>query len=562
MDNQAFWLGAEVGHTESISHVPTQITNYKSSATPLSDKELSFFKGYLLRSGATAKKYSVYIKPTVKIKFVPTNDGTTIITRPHYQQVVKWTNKWAYLQNASIATNSIGFGEICYIILNFKKQKIDAEGNEVLANDKTYYRTPTTLSLAAGTYYYREISNSCSKLLINDYKFTVSETSDYQTVEISHMPKLVKMEYHADYEIGDNCLSVLQNCINTTTQHLEDNYYDPHYGKSLSVSLTMPRTIRIDHTIDNILVECSDFDTDLTDKFQISWSNACHTYGLLDTYFAPDKIMSFGDEVSARKVYLDEGKFASRDTYKLYGYAGMDKTLVQNVQLPCCLMCECAEANANTSLNIKRYYPLNGVEYSCQYEVNDLAQISDGYGEAYHGYVEEVRKIWGSLYQKRVTGYSVQLWKNIHPQINVIHRQSSTLAESKVSTYNYWDTSGNSHVETTSKEAVVTDNDYAQTFESSVTSPITGYAEVYRFVYNSCRTILSQNGIDLKPTLGGMLWYYETDDGICEASDTGTKRCDYTENPTIEDESKITKAFIAAPIFYNEIKEGYENYFE
>lgn len=558
MDNQAFWLGAEVGRTESISHVPTQTTNYKGSATPLSDKELSFFKGYLLRSGATAKKYSVYIKPTVKIKFVPTNDGTTIITRPHYQQVVKWTNKWAYLQNASIATNSIGFGEICYIILNFKKQKIDAEGNEVLATDKTYYRTPTTLSLAAGTYYYREISNSCSKLLINDYKFTVSETSDYQTVEISHMPKLVKMEYHADYDIGDDSLSAIKNCVNTTSQSLLDSYYDRDKGKSLTVSLTYPRCVCINYDVDKILVG----DNDFTDKFQISWNNDSYRWGLIDSFFIPNKIMSFGDETYTKTVYLDNNRSTSRDVYKLYSYVGWDNTLLSNIQLPYRLVCECSEANTQTSLGIKRYYPLNGVEYSCQYEVNELSQIGDGYGEAYHGYVEEVKKIWGSLYQKRVTGYSIQSSKNTHPQIKVVNRQSSTLAESSVSTWNYWDTSGESHVETTSKEAVVTDNDYAQTFESSVTSPITGYAEVYRFVYNSCRTILSQNGIDLKPTLGGMLWYYETDDGICEASDTGTKRCDYIGNPTIEDDSKITKAFIAAPIFYNEIKEGYENYFE
>lgn len=548
MDNRAFWLGAEVGRTESVSHVPTQTTNYKGSATPLSDKELSFFKGYLLRSGATAKKYSVYINPTIKMRNISVYNGAT----------TKYTYRWAYLQNASISSGYIGFAEICYIILNSNKQKIDAEGNVVSAEDKSYYHTPTTLSLTEGTYYYREIANSCGKLLVSDYEFTVSGTSDYQTVEISHMPKLVKMEYHADYDIGDDSLSAIKNCVNTTSQSLLDSYYDRDKGKSLTVSLTYPRCVCINYDVDKILVG----DNDFTDKFQISWNNDSYRWGLIDSFFIPDKTMSFGDETYTKTIYLENNRSTSRDVYNLYGYVGWDNTLLSNIQLPYRLVCECSETNTQTSLRVKRYYPLNGVEYSCQYEVNELSQIGDGYGEAYHGYVEEVKKIWGSLYQKRVTGYSIQSSKNTHPQIKVVNRQSSTLAESSVSTWNYWDTSGESHVDTTSKEAIITDNDYKQTFSSDIIDPTKGYVYMYEFIYNSCRTILTQNGVDLNSVLGGRLWYYETEDGTQEACLSASSRYNIANNPTIEYDSKITKAFIAAPIFYNEIKEGYENYFE
>ena len=44
-NNEAFWLGAELGQTESVSHIPTQITNYKGINAPLTNWEYSFFKG-------------------------------------------------------------------------------------------------------------------------------------------------------------------------------------------------------------------------------------------------------------------------------------------------------------------------------------------------------------------------------------------------------------------------------------------------------------------------------------------------------------------------------------
>ena len=548
MDNQAFWLGAEVGRTESISHLPTQTTNYKGLATSLSDKELSFFKGYLLRSGAVARKYSVYIKPTIKMKNIRVYDGTT----------TRLTYKWTYIQNASTSSGYIGFAEIRYIILNANKQKIDIEGNILPADDKTYYHTPRTISLSAGTYYYREIANSCGKLLVDDYEFTISGDTDYQTVEITHMPKLVKMEYHTNYIVGDYSLSAIKECINTTTQSLEDMYYDRDKGKSLTVSLLYPKGICIDYMVDNILVD----DNNFTDRFQISWNNRSYKLGLIDTFYMPDKIMAFGDETYTRTVYLDSSETTSRDVYNLHSYVGWDKNLLDNVQLPCHLVCECGEIDNKASLNIERYYPLNGVEYSCQYEVNDLYQIGEADSSVRHGYIEEVRKIWGSLYQKSVTDYEILFAKNTHPQIHVLHRKSSTLAESSVLTYNYWDTTGENHVETISKEAVVVDDDNEKTYSSNVTDPKTGYAYMYEFIYNSCRTILSKNEVDLSSVLGGRMWYYETNDGIQEACLLADSRYETAGNPTIEDDSKITKAFIAAPIFYNEIKEGYENYFE
>lgn len=48
-NDEAFWLGVNVGQTESISHIPTQITSYKGINAPLNNWEYSFFKGYLLR---------------------------------------------------------------------------------------------------------------------------------------------------------------------------------------------------------------------------------------------------------------------------------------------------------------------------------------------------------------------------------------------------------------------------------------------------------------------------------------------------------------------------------
>ena len=70
-NDEAFWLGADVGQTESISHIPTQITKYEGINAPLTNWEYSFFKGYLLRCTSNkinrVRIYSLHRYTSVKI---------------------------------------------------------------------------------------------------------------------------------------------------------------------------------------------------------------------------------------------------------------------------------------------------------------------------------------------------------------------------------------------------------------------------------------------------------------------------------------------------------------
>ena len=170
-NDEAFWLGADVGQTESVSHIPTQITKYEGINAPLTNWEYSFFKGYLLRCGQI-QKYEFALRL--------------------YFKAVTNNNRWTYFQNAKSSCNR--YAKTYFILLNNEKQKIDADGNILNDDDTTSYNSYCLCHLPKGTYYCRIIRSSMVEIG-DDIEFNVLGN---KRVDIVVNPKLVKMEYKSN----------------------------------------------------------------------------------------------------------------------------------------------------------------------------------------------------------------------------------------------------------------------------------------------------------------------------------------------------------------------------
>lgn len=528
MDNQAFWLGAEVGRTESISHVPTQITNYKGSTTPLSDKELSFFKGYLLRSGTVAKKYQITIRLYSRIRFT-SDDGNVYLSKTDKTSAGGW-----------------------HIILNSQKEKIDSEGNILPENDISCFSGGTIyLNLPEGIYYYRNIKNIKDKLAVEDVMFTVVPATKVQYVYIYFEPKLVKMTYHSN---GLTMENVTNNEWLSIAEKTFVNDYDKFYPMSASIRIEHIPWFKFDYNIEDISVGEKSF----SDKFEFSWEDSDYQNGLLgSSWNYPNGVpLSLEEGEKSSSVALNQDGTLIRDTFYLLQ---KDITSVgESRSLPCKFKYSC-NMDGTSSYSYATIYIANSAKYICDIVFSRLHQVYDILNGTVNGYYCSNCHWHGEEYSGLISDYEILSIKG-HPTIEIKETQSAAIQKDEEGTFFYW---GKDAVSSSSSSGGKTIKNKVNNEYNIPDIKRKSYLEkAFVWIYNKCSAMVNATNQSLLTPL----WYYETDDGVCEACQ-GTKH--YTNkyvnssfNPTIEDDSKITKAFIAAPIFYNEIKEGYENYFE
>lgn len=509
MDNQAFWLGAEVGRTESISHVPTQITNYKGSATPLSDKELSFFKGYLLRSGV-AKKFTVQIRHRIRMR----NSN-------------QYNNGYAFLQDETLSASNSKL-LINFIILNDKGQKILANGNIADDNNVSYFnsRNNYTLTLSAGKYYCRIISSICTTVDEDDFEFIVSGNT---SVNIDHYPKMIKLNYHCGGLSEVQPLKPIDDYINrNSSAGIKGNL-------TWSRSIEYPTTLKFDYDVDSVTLSGM---PDISRYFDFQWYKGSHINyqnGYVWGYGNNNYGVSIGHYDGVPRSTTQKYSSGEYPPYAIeyvksingfwHSYYGVTQDYGYDNELLATLNMSCKYDNTSIDKNFKLYIP-----NSMKVHMNVSSDIW-GIGE-----------IHGVVYGEYWTDYSVSYIKNTHPVVSIPSFEVSRSLDSEVEVLDGKDTG---------------------------VSPFISFYDVFTSLYSKIKTILTNEGYSVSTHLNGvsdgrceLFWYYETDDGIIEANNSNGVRYPISSNPTIEDDSKITKAFIAAPIFYNEIKEGYENYFE
>ena len=91
-----------------------------------------------------------------------------------------------------------------------------------------------------------------------------------------------------------------------------------------------------------------------------------------------------------------------------------------------------------------------------------------------------------------------------------------------------------------------------------------GFRDIFYWVYNKIGNMLRVNGYSSVDTKKYAIYnYYQTNDNIIEAYSTDwVTRVDNKSNPKITDDNSIINGFLASPIIYDEIREGYEKYFK
>ena len=506
MDNQAFWLGTEVGRTESISHVPTQITNYKGSATPLSDKELSFFKGYLLRSGAAAK-YTVQIRHRIKMR-----------------NSTQYNNGYAFFQDGVLSASDSKL-LINFVILNDKGQKILANGNVADNNDISYFnsRNNYTLTLSAGKYYCRIISSICTTVDEDNFEFIVLGN---MTVNVDHYPKMVKLNYHC------NGLSEVRP-LKPIDDYINRNLSGGQKGNlTWSRSIEYPITLKFNYDVDSVTLSGM---PDISRYFDFQWYKNPHTN------YQNGYVWGYGDDIHGVGIGHYDGvprsttlKYSSGE-YPAYA---IEYEKINDFWHSFSGVTQDYDNELFTTLKINCKYDNSSVDRNfCLYVPKSMKVHMDVSSD-----ILGIGGIHGVVYGEYWTDYSVSYIKNTHPVVSIPSFEVSRSFDSGVEVLDGKDTG---------------------------VSPFISFYDVFTSLYSKIKTILTNEGYSVGTHLNGvsdgrceLCWYYETDDGIIEADNSNGVRYSTSSNPTIEDNSKITKAFIAAPIFYNEIKEGYENYFE
>lgn len=260
-NDEAFWLGADVGQTESVSHIPTQITSYKGINAPLNNWEYSFFKGYLLRCNAIKKSNSV-----------------TVYSLHRYAST--WIGggyAYVYMQNAK------GVDYNCYyLILNSNKQKIDENGNILPDDDKRVYRQISYFNLPSGTYYYREIKSNLSQMIEEDVPFTVVNSDEEQTIYIDHKPNLYKVYYDSSYTVETPFDDMEQFFDKDLDKYLTTHYYVESNSLSFSYNIIPPSFMRLSYDITSV----GFVDDDITKDYDIHWEDGllrtCGMNGTID----------------------------------------------------------------------------------------------------------------------------------------------------------------------------------------------------------------------------------------------------------------------------------------
>lgn len=513
-NDEAFWLGADVGQTESVSHIPTQITSYKGINAPLNNWEYSFFKGYLLR--CTSKKinsvriYSLHRYASVKIGSVYT---------------------YVYIQNAKGVDYNC-----CYLILNSNKQKIDEEGNVLPNDDKRVYRQISYFNLPSGTYYYREIKAFLSQMIVEDIPFTVVNSDTEQTVYIDHKPNLYKVYYDSSYTV-ETPFDDMTPYLNTEfDSKLSIYYYKESNSLSFSYSIAPPTFMRFSYDIKSI----SFVDSDITGNYDIKWEDGLLSKSVIGSTISLDcGTTQTQIGIGGSSVYGQEDQVIAHYTSVLQT-KGIDSS---KLKVPSYLTVDYGDKSYKQS--IPTYMKLTDAKYSCDIQWQEINNVSHWGTQMPDGYVITSNHISGTSYTE-YKDMEITKYKNRHYGITIPRYEKSTLrSESKEESVMWNGTHDDKHT-ITGGEITTTE---MEGWGGSSSSELKSLVD----------TMLKWYSDDIQGGANSSIWYYEDDEGNVEACAYYSSRINNSSNPIISDDA-ITKSFIGALISRPVVKEGYEDY--
>lgn len=513
-NDEAFWLGADVGQTESVSHIPTQITSYKGINAPLNNWEYSFFKGYLLRCGRVQKSnrvciYSLHRYASVKIGSVYT---------------------YVYMQNAKGVDYSC-----CYLILNSDKKKIDTDGNILPDDDKNVYRQSVLFNLPSGTYYYREIKANMSQMIEEDVSFTVVNSDEEQTIYIDHKPNLYKVYYDSSYTI-ETPFDDMTPYLNTEfDSKLSIYYYKESNSLSFSYSIAPPTFMRFSYDIKSI----SFVDSDITGNYDIKWEDGLLSKSVIGSTISLDcGATQTQIETGGSSVYGQENQVIAHYTSVLQT-KGIDSS---KLKVPSYLTVDYG-GNSYKQL-LPTYMKLTDARYSCDIQWQEINNV--GYsGESFKGYMITSKHISGVSYIE-YKDMDVTKYKNRHYGIQTHSYEKSTLREEIEENSVMWSGTHDDKHTITGGEITTTE---MEGWGGSSSSELKSLVD----------TMLKWYSDDIQGGANSSIWYYEDDEGNVEACAYYSSRINNSSNPIISDDA-ITKSFIGALISRPVVKEGYEDY--
>lgn len=527
-NDEAFWLGADVGQTESVSHIPTQITSYKGINAPLNNWEYSFFKGYLLRFGQSKKSNKVCIRITDHVKIIK----------------IGRTSGYAYIQNCQTYDNKCRF-----ILLNSNKKKIDKQGNILSDGDTSCYGTKFSsdfsCELPSGTYYYREIRMNKSKLIADDIPFIVIDSTDTQYVYIDHSPNIFKMYYEGIFTEEDVFpdLSKYYKGIDVSKRsNLTSYYYKKTNTLSINYTYTMKPLWRIFYNITGVV-----YNNDSVDGlFEFGWVNdklSGNNCGFSELPSNSDCVTSVEVGDKSGVVYLDKYGINKEDRYDVYKSYGFDTT---GVTLPTFMNMTYLPTSQSYQTVARTYYMTEEPKYECDIKWDDIMQVQP-YGEASTGYLISHKHISGT--SCLTYNSSISTKKKHHHIIEQASWTNTTLKTVEQEESYMW--------EGTHDDQTVISGGNTNTYSSPAT--ILPPTDAIKFIGGrAARVFFADKFINNLPSLH-TLFYYETANGDIEACSNYKTHISDAGNPIIIDED-IANAFIGTPIVYEQIKQGYEDY--
>lgn len=527
-NEEAFWLGVDVGQTESVSHIPTQITKYEGINAPLTNWEKSFFEGYLLRCGQV-KRYWFNFRL--------------------YFRAVRINGKWSYFQNAK--TSCSPYTNTNYILLNSQKQKIDSNGNVLSDDDTTSFSAGCRCNLPQGKYYCRIIRSNMIELG-DDIEFNVSST---QRIDLIVDPKLVKMEYKS------NGLSeeIAYDIDTSKTEYTKE--YDDGFTKeqpyNLSIELdNSAKSVVFNYDISDVTLN----DVSLRDMFSFKWEVGISTLGgwFLSIFDYNEYCYTIEDN---QYIPIEDPKEVSNPkqefTYYLNEYALTSDAFSPAVKS--LLNCHCKFDDTHYDGTIHNCI-LNSAKLIYNVEYSTLDYIwHTGIGVQWQiGYSRQWITKKGEVYNYYFDKYQVSTVKNIHPKVTrsavSCLKPSETYKERRVL---FDGTTNDTEAESPSEINEVETNEEFMVYESD-------FDYIFTWIYKKIGDILKAQGYTNVDTQSCNRYpYYQTSDGIIEAySNNWITRIADKNNAEITNDSSIVSGFIASPIIYDEIRKGYEKYFE
>lgn len=528
-NDEAFWLGADVGQTESVSHVPTQITKYEGINVPLTNWEKSFFEGYLLRCGQV-QKYEF----TLRLYF----------------RAVTSNNRWIYFQNAKSSCST--YAKTYFILLNNERQKIDADGNVLDDDDTTSYNSYCLCHLPKGKYYCRIIRSSMVEIG-DDIEFNVVGN---QRVDISINPKLVKMEYKSNGLSEEIAYDIDTSKTKYMGEYIDGFTKDQPYNLSIELD-NSAKSVVFNYDISDITLN----GISLKETFSFKWKPAVNA--IIGGGSLTEKYEFCYEEQNKGYISLEDPREVDNPqkeyTYYLNKYALSDESYSPAPTINGILNCHCKFDNTeydtaivNCIVNSPKL--IYNIEYST---LNHIWHSSGGLGWQIGYYRNYITKT-GELFNFYFDEYKVSTIKNIHPKVIRSAFSCDTLNKTVKEHYVWF-------------SGAVKDNEYESQGEikevetnREIMIDSTGFYDIFYWLYNKIGDMLVAKGYTNVNTKKYALYaYYQTSDGIIEAySSDWVTRVDNKSNPKIADDSSVVSGFIASPIIYDEIRKGYEHYFE